>query len=85
MTFVQIVELGWLSGQQKGLIFIKMLKNLLLRNYKGDEAETWLDQLANLHSATLRYLVTLPWHGVEVQQNTDGDTPSKTWNTCLGH
>ena len=35
LTFVQMVEFDWLSGQQKGLIFIKMLKNLLLRNYKG--------------------------------------------------
>ena len=40
MTFVQIVEFDWLSEQQKGLIFIKVLKNLL-RYYKGDEAETW--------------------------------------------
>ena len=34
MTFVQIVEFDWLSGRQKGLIFVKMLKNLLLRNNK---------------------------------------------------
>ena len=39
MTFVQIVEFDWLSGQQKGPIFVKMFKNL--RNHKGDEAETW--------------------------------------------
>ena len=30
-----------LIGRQKGSIFIKMFKNLLLRNHKGDEAETW--------------------------------------------
>ena len=41
MTFVQIVVFDWLSGRQKGLFFVKMLKNLLLRNIKGDEAETW--------------------------------------------
>ena len=26
---------------KKGSIFVKMFKNLLLRNHKGDEAETW--------------------------------------------
>ena len=41
MTFVQIGEFDWLSGRQKGLIFIKMFKNLLLRNHIRDEAETW--------------------------------------------
>ena len=40
-TFVQIGESDWLSGRQKGSIFVKMFKNLLLRNHKGDEAETW--------------------------------------------
>ena len=35
MTFVQIGEFDLSSGRQK------MFKNLLLRNYKGDEAETW--------------------------------------------
>ena len=39
--FVQIGESDWLSGRQKGSIFVKMFKNLLLRNHKGDEAETW--------------------------------------------
>ena len=39
--FVQIGEFDWLSVLQKGSIFIKMFKNLLLRNHKGDEAETW--------------------------------------------
>ena len=29
------------SERQKGSIFVKMFKNLLLRNHKGDEAETW--------------------------------------------
>ena len=41
MTFVKIGEFDWLSGRQKGSIFVKMFKNLLLRNHKGDEAETW--------------------------------------------
>ena len=40
MTFVQIGEFDWLSGRQKGSIFVKMFKNLL-RNHIGDEAETW--------------------------------------------
>ena len=40
MTFVKIGEFDWLSGRQKGLIFFKMFKNLLLRNHIGDEAET---------------------------------------------
>ena len=35
-----------------------------------------LDQLANLHCVTLRYLVPLPWHGLKVRRKTDGDTPS---------
>ena len=38
MTFVQIGEFDWLLGPQKGLIFVKMFKNLLLRNHMGDEA-----------------------------------------------
>ena len=41
MTFVQIGEFDWFSGRQKGSIFVKMFKNLLLRNHIGDEAETW--------------------------------------------
>ena len=41
MTFVQISVFDWLSGRQKGSIFIKMFKNLLLRNQMEDEAETW--------------------------------------------
>ena len=39
-TFVEIGEFDWLSGRQKGSIFVKMFKNLL-RNHMGDEAETW--------------------------------------------
>ena len=39
--FVQIGEFDWLSVQQKGSIFVKMFKNLFLRNHKGDEAEFW--------------------------------------------
>ena len=41
MTFVQIGEFDWLSGRQKGSIFVKMFKNLLLRNHMEDEAKTW--------------------------------------------
>ena len=46
-TFVQIGEFNWLSARQKGSIFVKMFKNLLLRNHKGDEAETWHTCLGN--------------------------------------
>ena len=35
LTFVQIGEFDWLSGRHKGLIFVKMFKNLLLRNRIG--------------------------------------------------
>ena len=41
ITFVQISVFDWLSGRQKGSIFVKMLKNLLLRNPMEDEVETW--------------------------------------------
>ena len=41
MTFVQIGEFDWLLGRQKGSIFVRMFKNLLLRNHIWDEAETW--------------------------------------------
>ena len=41
MTFVQIGEFDWFSGRQKGSIFVKMFKNLLLSNNIGDEAQTW--------------------------------------------
>ena len=41
MTFIQIGVFDWLSGRQKGSIFVKMFKNLLLRNHMEDEAETW--------------------------------------------
>ena len=41
MTFVQIGEFDWLLGRQKGSIFVKMFKILLLRNHIWDEAETW--------------------------------------------
>ena len=40
-TYVQIDESDWLSRRQKGSIFVKMFKNILLRNHKGDEAATW--------------------------------------------
>ena len=41
MTFVQIGAFDWLSWRQKDSIFVKMFKNLLLRNHMEDEAETW--------------------------------------------
>ena len=37
----KISVFDWLLARQKGSIFVKMFKNLLLRNHKGDEAETW--------------------------------------------
>ena len=40
VTFVQIRVFDWLSGRQKGSIFIKMFKNPLLRKHNEDEAET---------------------------------------------
>ena len=40
ITFVQIGVFDWLSEWQKGSIFVKIFKNLLLRNHKEDEAET---------------------------------------------
>ena len=40
ITFVQIGVFDLLSGQ-KGSIFVKMFKNLLLRNHMEDEVETW--------------------------------------------
>ena len=46
ITFVQIGVFDWLSGRQKGSIFVKMFKNLLLRNHMEDEAETWHTCLA---------------------------------------
>ena len=41
ITFVQIGVFDRLSGRQRGSIFVKMFKNLLLRNYIEDEVETW--------------------------------------------
>ena len=41
ITFVQIGVFDWLSGRQKGSIFVKMFKNLLLRNHMEDEGKTW--------------------------------------------
>ena len=40
MNFVQIAEFDWLPWQHKEYIFEQIFKNLLLRNHKGDEAET---------------------------------------------
>ena len=64
MTFVQIGEFDWLSGPQKGSIFVKMFKNLLLRNHIGDEAETWHTCLGHyiscvFYSGRIRTLVAM--------------------------
>ena len=66
MTVVQIGEFDWLSGRQKGSIFVKMFKNLLLRNHIRDEAETWYKCLGHkllhkyfFYSGQIRTLVTM--------------------------
>ena len=41
ITFVQIGVFDWLSGRQKGSIFVKMFKNLLRKNHTEDEGKTW--------------------------------------------
>ena len=42
LRFVRLLsKFDWLSGRQKGSIFVKMFKNILLRNHMGDEAKTW--------------------------------------------
>ena len=57
MTFVQIGEFDWLSGRQIGSIFVKMFKNLLLRNNIGDEAETWHTCLGHYPLQKLRFYI----------------------------
>ena len=39
ITFVQIGMFDWLSWRQKVSIFVKIFKNLLLRNHMEDEAK----------------------------------------------
>ena len=56
MTFVQICEFDWLSGRQKGSIFVKMFKNPLLRIHKGDEAENLAYMLRTLASTKVVFL-----------------------------
>ena len=56
MTFVQIGVFDWLSGRQKESIFVKMLKNLLLRNHMEDEAQTWHTILGYYHLQKLCFL-----------------------------
>ena len=66
ITFVQISVFDWLSGRQKGSIFVKMFKNLL-RNHKEDEAETWhtclehypLQKLCFFYFGRIRTLVVM--------------------------
>ena len=55
MTFVQIGEFDWLSGLQKGSIFVKMFKNLLLRNYMGNEADMYYMYLFSVAAQKLTY------------------------------
>ena len=67
MTFVQMDEFDWLSGRQKGSIFVKIFKILPLRNRKENEAETWhtckghrpLQNLCFFHSSRIRTLVAM--------------------------
>ena len=40
ITFVQIGVFDWLSGRQKGSIFVKKVNNLLLKYHIENEAET---------------------------------------------
>ena len=47
ITFVQIGVFDLLSGRQNGSIFVKMFKNLLLRNHMEDEAENWHTHLGH--------------------------------------
>ena len=54
ITFVQISVFDWLSGRQKGSIFVKMFKNLLFRNRMEDGAETW-------HTWVGHYLLQKLW------------------------
>ena len=49
MTFVQIALFDWLSRRQRGSIFVKMFKNLLIRNHIEDEAETLHTCLGHYH------------------------------------
>ena len=36
ITFVKIGVIDWLLGRKKGLIYVKMFENLLLRNHTED-------------------------------------------------
>ena len=53
MTFVQIGEFDWLSGRQIGSIFVKMFKNLFLRNHMRDD----------FYSGRIRTLVAMATYG----------------------
>ena len=57
ITFVQIGVFDWLLGRQKGSIFVKMFKNLLLRNHKEDEAQTWHTCLRTLPSTKVMFFI----------------------------
>ena len=56
MTFVQIGVFDWLSGLQKGSIFVKMFETLLLRNQIEDVAETWQTCLGHYPLGKLCFL-----------------------------
>ena len=59
ITFVQIGVFDWLSGRQNGSIFVKMFKNLLLRNHKEDEAETLKYLLRTLPSTKVMFFISV--------------------------
>ena len=60
ITFVQIGVFDWLSEWQKGSIFVKMFKkNLLLRNHKEDEAETWHTCLGHYPLQNLCFFISV--------------------------
>ena len=59
MSFAQIGEFNWLLGRQIGSIFVKMFKNLLLRNHIGDGTETWHTCLGYYPLQKLCFLIRL--------------------------
>ena len=61
ITFVQIGVFDWLSGRQKASIFVKMFKNLLLRNHMEDEVETCLLQKLCFFFISVGYELWLLW------------------------
>ena len=58
ITFVQIGVFDWLSGWQKGSIFVKMFKNLP-RNHFEDEAENLAYLLRTLPSTKVMFFISV--------------------------